>query len=48
MAAGSMQPAQTEATIIDLTSSPVRIPTPEGSCDVYRDWNEEFIMYEKA
>ncbi|KAI1782575.1 hypothetical protein LXA43DRAFT_1068564 [Ganoderma leucocontextum] len=38
---------QTEALTIDLTTSPVRIQTPEGSREVYRDWNEEFIMYEK-
>ena len=37
--------AKMEAEIIDLTSSPVRIPTLEDSREVYRDWNEEFIMY---
>ena len=30
------------------STSAVRIPTPNGSREVYRDVNGEFVMYEKA
>ena len=40
--------AKKVAETLNLTSSPARIPTPEGLRVVYRDWNEEFVVYEKA
>ena len=40
--------AKTAAKTIDLTNSPARILMPEGSREVYSDWNEEFVMYKKV